>query len=620
MTRRRQSQAKVASPKLRVDWPVLLTGTVAYLFFIAIFATFFPAAPGNMGHDYTYFGPALLEGYYWYLVNGCFQVPWFTPAFLGGVPFFANPQNMYYSVPQLLTLFMQPVAAIKVTVFLFAAIGFVGFYCLARRCFNSDKWVALLAAVVFLYNGFYIHRMLIGHFPYHAWMLVPWAAAGIAGGFSGNAGVMRRFAAGVLLPGACIAYMIMAGMGPILLPAIAAVAGILVFREVLTPGFEVKSWGRFAGALVTAGCLAAAKIMAVAAFLHLNPRDLYGLPTARTWFGAVRIAVQSLFLYPPQKYAEMQLTGGEFLLERHAFEYGITVVPLILIAVTVTVGLVEKKGWHRVNMKRAGFLSLLTVFLIMPIFVNVHSTHWTPILEKIPVIKSSSNLLRWFSLYIPLVSLMMVVAMTSCQRLRRFNPLFAVAGITAIIAVNLFTDRTFYREQPYQPYQLIAAYRTAAETGMAPPVTAVFVKFTASQPGGAEVILPRFLNEAMIWGGSQLRAYEPIFGYRLEAFPVKTLHVGSIFDETNGTYNMKNPASFLFPAENGCQPGDHFRTGDIAKLEAFSQRKPFAFEMPLRQKMANVLNLLALVLAGGFLVATLFVELRNRQRQRHRSS
>src|SRR5688572_23411146 len=126
-----------------------------------------------MGEDYSLFFPAMLDGVYWYHVNGLSEVPWFTPAFGGGLPKFPNPQSVYYSVEQFLCFVTDPLTSIRITLFIFALLGFVGFYLLLKRIFLLSSSTSLLGATAFLFNGFFIHRMIMGHITFHPFMLFP---------------------------------------------------------------------------------------------------------------------------------------------------------------------------------------------------------------------------------------------------------------------------------------------------------------------------------------------------------------------------------------------------------------------------------------------------------------
>jgi hypothetical protein len=89
-------------------------------------------------------------------------------------------------------------------------------------------------------------------------------------------------------------------------------------------------------------------------------------------------------------------------------------------------------------------------------------------------------------------------------------------------------------------------------------------------------------------------------GYGLESFPVKSLHAGSATSRANGVLNVKNPACYLFPAENHCEPGDQFAIADREDAFRFLAYKPYDFAMPTSQKLADGVSLLALI---GLIVA-----------------
>ena len=105
-------------------------------------------------------------------------------------------------------------------------------------------------------------------------------------------------------------------------------------------------------------------------------------------------------------------------------------------------------------------------------------------------------------------------------------------------------------------------------------------------------------------GVSQMHPYEPIFGYRLENFPLGTLYMAPAMEEYQGQLNLKNPSSYVFPAENNCAPGDHFKVTQKAEAELFRNYKPFPFKMSSQQRIANwltVISLMFLACLGVFL-------------------
>ncbi len=128
---------------------------------------------GTMGHDYAYFLPVLLSGYFWYQTNGLAHIPWFTPSQCGGLPFLGDLQVPFYSAPQVLTFLQPPSDAVATTFLLFAAIGYLGAYGLLRFAFCTGPWMSAAGAAIFMFNGFYAYRVLIGHLTFHAFMLTP---------------------------------------------------------------------------------------------------------------------------------------------------------------------------------------------------------------------------------------------------------------------------------------------------------------------------------------------------------------------------------------------------------------------------------------------------------------
>jgi hypothetical protein len=99
----------------------------------------------------------------------------------------------------------------------------------------------------------------------------------------------------------------------------------------------------------------------------------------------------------------------------------------------------------------------------------------------------------------------------------------------------------------------------------------------------------------MTLGSSQPRPYEPIFGYRLESFPKKSLVPGKLMQvNPDGFLNIKNPAGYVFPKENGIEPGDHFRADEAEKADRFRRYRDFPFKISSAQKFANSVTLFSL--------------------------
>jgi len=191
---------------------LIVSGTITLL--LAVYALtylpFLPNGQGALGNDYSLWLPDLLAGYFWHLRNGLLALPWFSPSQCGGIPFYADPQVAYLSVPQFLTFVMPPVEAVQTGFMLFAAAGFLGAFSLARINFCLSLPAALLAGTLFMFNEFYAARMLVGHLTYQPFMLTPALAIAI-GPASSRVLSLRGDAAAAAIGGALVAVIIQGG-------------------------------------------------------------------------------------------------------------------------------------------------------------------------------------------------------------------------------------------------------------------------------------------------------------------------------------------------------------------------------------------------------------------------
>jgi hypothetical protein len=555
-----------------------------------------------MGHDYALFLPKLLDGYFWFSTNGLFAIPWFTPSFCGGIPLFPDPQSIYYSVPQFLSFVFDPVTSVHMTIMLFAVLGFWGFYILLQRVFQTGAWLALLGGGLFLFNGFYIHRMLIGHLTYHPFMLIPFLTFFLLRSEAQPPlqGSTRLLFDGIVA-GVILAYMFQAGMVNVTLPAIGSVIILGLMYEVLhnrTVRFGLRlTW---AGSIAVACC--SAKLVAAMAYLHYFGRDMYKLPGTQTLADAVLIALHSLFIAPALALANETLVNVQWGLDRHEFEFGVTFVPLVwLCGGGIAMLNCLRRGVPCQYLRKHWFrIALIGSLLFLPICLNYYSPSWNAILKHAPILKNSTSLIRWMSLYIPVVILLTALAGTALLRSSTSHAYIVLASLSTVVLLNIFTDRQFYHNQSYDPQQIVTAYNEVQRQGRSPEIT--HIAMYADQRG--QGIMPQGRNDTLVQGNSQLLCYEPLFGYALEKFPIRTLRPDPVLAVHEGYLNLKNPVCYVYPLENACEPGEHFAVDQQEVAQAFSTYKPIPFRLPAWQKAANVLNLLTLVGLGGVLLVS----------------
>jgi hypothetical protein len=78
-----------------------------------------------IGHDYRLFLPNMADNALFQQKNGL-AIHWYTPRFAGGLPVYANPQDIQYSLPQLLTWFVNPWRAVRIAMVVYLVAGFLG--------------------------------------------------------------------------------------------------------------------------------------------------------------------------------------------------------------------------------------------------------------------------------------------------------------------------------------------------------------------------------------------------------------------------------------------------------------------------------------------------------------
>lgn len=582
--------------EFKEPWIIALLGFMVIGGFL--FLNPFIANPSHViASDYSYFLPKLLDGFYWHKVNGVFSIPWFSPSFCGGMPQFGNPQDMTFSVFQLAVLWMDPLSSVKFGFIVYSILGFWGMYFLLQRVFNVHPALALFGATLFLLNGFHTHRALIGHvllFP--PLMLAPWLAFLILRSAPPKAKLQSSF--DIAVGGGVIASIIIGGASVLLIPVLVSIVAIGFIMGIHSPTFSfLRGLGKLIGICILGGGLSSAKLVAVFSFMGNFSRDYYLLPGIENFSDLMSLIFQSLFWRPNDELANAILVNSQWALEEHEFDFGVTVIPLVILILL---------GCHKVSRfvtSERQSISLrkwlcgggLLAICLIPIVLNYYSPGWNAFLKQLPVIKSSSALIRWIVIYIPVVILVATLGVNTwmtCQSDNRRNmaQAFSLFGVVLLLVVNYVGNTRLAPVLNYNAQPIIEAYEKSQAPDWSPKIDDIGVY----RDNDGKVLTPVFRNDALIHGKSQLYCYEALFGYRLESFPMKTLTPGSIFHEIEGRLNIKNPACYQFPKANQCEPGDHFTIAQKTQATAFSQFQPFEFKMPFRQQFANLFNLLLL--------------------------
>ena len=582
-----------------------------YVVYAAIYLPFLPNAYGTVGHDYSLHFPNLLTGYYWYLQNGLWATPWFSPSQCGGVPFFPDPNVVYMTITQLLVIVVSPMRAIQLTFLLFALIGMAGTFLLMRQSFQSSRTAATVAAGLFLFNGFFAARMLIGHLTFHAITLLPLMVAAVLPPVSASRRSLWEYGVRIVVAGSCLAYMFEAGMVQVI-PAMLISAAAVMLVHALCFGWRLSPWILMACAGLLALALCAGRLYAELALVSNFPRDTYTLPGIAGLTETLWTLFQSLFLDLSAR--RLEVTNTQWLQERHEWENGLSVAPLVIFALFAASLAFRKRPSIRGLFTPGRVLAFiaLVVLLVTPIALNVYEPRWNAFLKELPYIRNSSSLLRFFSSYI---LILVVFAGLALDRIRwparvaaYAPPALAAAVLVVMLWQNFTTDRSYYLVQRYDIDPIETEYQRVRATRAVPSIEKI----------GGPADRPNYgPNDNMLKGQSQIACYQPLFGYRLEKLPRDPLEPGPVIAPVGtGAINLKHPACYLFPKENSCEPGDHFADTAIDEAVAFTTYRPFEFERPFEQDLASWISIASVALVLAFLLAaTVRLPLRRRAAQ-----
>ena len=580
----------------------LAIGVAVILFFYFLFENFF-SSTGRIGDDYSFFLPQLLDGNFWYHNNGLFSLQWFTPAFGGGLPKFPNPQGVYYSAEQFLSFVTDPLTAVKLTLLLFGTIGFAGCYLLLRNVFSVSSSVSLLGATIFLFNGFYVHRMIIGHITFHPFMLYPLFIFFILRNSQSEfRSTKTNFVSDVVLSSIIFIYMIHSGAFYVVPPLILTTLIVAIIYDFSSGSVFV--YKRFIFKIFFVFLLSisasAAQLNSSFSFISFFPRDLYKLPGVPGISDLFVLCFRALFLSSPSEFAKQILVNRVWDIGPHEMEFGVGIVPLIILVAGIPFALkyfISEKKWQNVSLGSLVKTAIIIFLFLVPLALNFYTPSWNAFLKSLPFIKSSSSNFRWFCCYIPVVIVIACLIVEKNKWMNHYKFSIALLGIIYVIAFNIFRDRTFYHNQSYSPKIILEADRSLKSGKLKPLVEYVDESVLKDN----DTI---FGGDVLALGSSQLRPYEPVFGYRLENFPKKTLVSGKLMQvNADGRLNIKNPASYVFPQENNCNPGDHFTVEETEKAEKFRHYRKFPFNIPARQSFANALSLISL---SGILLFLIF--------------
>lgn len=571
------------------------------LFAIFLVAFFWGLSTGILGHDYFYFFPKLLDGKWHFLRQGL-SMFYYTPHMCGGFPEYANPQSMYYSLPQLLTLFLDVWLAVKLTIIISMAIAYVGWYRFGKDFIALNTYWSHLFALVISAHGYHFMHMIPGHVVFHSMPMLGWFLWLLFDRRNHNTKNLLVKGAWFAL---ATAYVLYSGGYMVGVMGAFAVLALLPY-ELILHARNLKNRmlilvKNVSACMLGALMISASKLVATFSFLEHFPRHV---PFERLWDDTHIIVyiVRALFAIPQVDDLYWEFGMGDW----GAFhEYSMLVSPLVPLGLLCGLWVLWiKRDALLQHTYRSVAALVVSVALLIYLMQLMQGYGWlvTP-MENWPIFTGLHVNMRWlYAFSFPLIALGIWCLQTvvhTCSK--RIDVWLTIAGgvITIVVFVGAHYEILHLNTLPRTlPYSEIRAALDAEEGYMELDVEEAFDMRGLGHSG----FIP------LIFGGNHVYCHEPML-LGTSSLP-DTIRVAPIMDEQDGYLNMYNPACMVYPKENNCEPGDRIRVEDSANAEAFRTGGDVTWKMSTLQHVSNWLSVLTFFAALATVIRTLALQRR----------
>ncbi|HTX92830.1 MAG TPA: hypothetical protein VMC09_16590 [Anaerolineales bacterium] len=557
-----------------------------------------------VGHDYRYFIPHLIDNYLFQRINGL-SVHWYTPSFAGGEPVYPNPQDIEYSLPQLLVWFFDPWRAVRLSMVIYIAAGFLALYFFLNRRLELNPFASILGAAFCIANGFFIQHMVVGHVTFQTFPLLGIILVAL---FS------RRLPSwlGGLILSLLTALLIYAGSFEIIVSFSFSILLTLPIVYLIKPSlFDARHlvatilWG-----VVLSLLLCGSKLYAISSLLAFSPRtasDRYTTDWLTGLVGMVYQLLGSMTIIPFHVLFEggtIQGVATEFAgqLGRISgspygmWELDISLSPallLLLVGGMASALFRRKKTKQPFDKKRliAEICLVLLVWLVVEFTLAKGLVY--PTLHDLPILKSLRVNVRFTAVFIyPLAITGAAIFHNWTKNWKHRLDVFAAFLLLDCLA--LFSMWIYYKipidlqQRIFDIREVLPVYPAIRKQGNTFPV---------------ETVIP----DANPWevfedDATNLKdPYEPLFK-SFDSQYLETLHAGPVSDITNGSYNLINPTGYVYPAANGTSPFARISASDQANFTKFINRRQTNWKLPLAQRVLDWISLILLIAELGLLL------------------
>lgn len=591
---------------------VVLGFIVLLVVYGLIYRPFFPTANGMMGHDWNLagyvpvFAKPVVDFFSWPVASG-------SPAVCNaGVGL--SLSNIPLTFEGWLAFFqVNPIDTVFANFLFFATAGFWGMYLLLRRTFDLGLVAAFLGAALFLFNEFYATRIIVGHL-YYPVMLVPLVVYILTRRMQAPLGWAGEAAHGVVA-GMVLFYAWSSGLLYVVVTVLLSVLSLSLLALIAGASFRSLVLRGILAVVVALGwswLALSQSLFSESLGVALSQRQSYSLQGFLSLWEGLKFLVVTVFYGPSDiadRYAQA-VTNLSVMQGPHELEFSIGPAALLLLLASAGYGL---KGWldsdyffNQGWWKRNGvWLVLLALVLIFPWLYNTYSPLTNELWKKLPLLNSTTSPQRTYFVY---TITLVVLAAQWAERYLPGKALLPVtlAAVVLTIGATSAKDRTYYQNQPYDTKPVVEAWQKVRAGADLPPITEISILVDGQ---GRPIHNQMLEANARLQGRQSMGCYVPAYSSAPVEL-VKQLHPGSIWDEKDGFFNIKNPACNTWPKENGCMPGDHFKVEQKAWVDSYTHYKAFPIVVPARVIAAAWVSRLSMLLTLLFLVG--FVVYRQR--------
>lgn len=554
-----------------------------FLVFLGLF--FYWLNSGMLGHDYFYFFPRLLSGK-WHILRNGFTPYYFTPHFCGGMPQFAEPEDLLYSLPQLFSLVFGLWTAVQLTFLLALIAGYIGWYRFGRDVLRLEyMWCHVLSLTV-VSAGFHFLHAVAGHITFHPMLLIGWLMWLVLDPSEARISLRTRTAIFALIS----AYTLFGGG---FMTVLMSVLTLLLFLpvDIIVHKKTARSrilelTKRMVAFVIAAVCVNAAKLVAVLSFTANFPRELpferFPVQSSAIWY-----IVKAFWAFPQSNdlYWEFDMpTWGAV----HEFSHFIS--PITVLGIVCACTLLWRS---RASLSKSVVFFSVVYTVLGGIFFTqfVRGYGWLiEPLQHLPVLESMHMPTRYIyplSLCVIAITIWSIGQCFRSPTLHKWSLTSAFGACIVTIVAFFFSYSGLVRGDTLprtMPYNDIVTAMADHPDMMRQNVTEAYDLRGMGHSG----FIP------MLFGGTEIYCHESMF-LGNSVLP-DTLVAGPVHQVHDGALNMRNPACMVYPKANNCLPGDRINVGDIENLERFTQGLTTTWKLSPVQHLANILSLVSVLL------------------------